>query len=394
MKIKNQTIHGGNQQFADDITNQNREIKTENYIAGDIKGGNIAGRDIHIHHHNSEAGSKPMPTQKTILIVAANPSNETRLRLDVEARDIDEGLRLAKHRDQFVLKQQWATRVRDLRRAMQEHQPSIVHFCGHGSGEHGIVLEDNDGKTQLVSTEALANFFELFIDEVECVVLNACFSEVQAKAIVQHIPFVIGMSEGIGDKAAIEFAVAFYDSLAAGKDYQKAYRFGCSAIEMAGVEGHLIPQFFKKKMLVNPVYSTKNIPQDIKMPNNHPVKLFYSYSHKDEALRDKLETHLKLLHRQGVIDTWDDRKINIGREWENAINENLEAADIILLLISADFLASDYCWDKEIKRAMQKHYEKSAIVIPISLRPCDVINVDFMKLQGLPKDFKPVITWQ
>jgi hypothetical protein len=193
-----------------------------------------------------------MPNQKTILIVAANPSNETRLRLDVEARDIDEGLRLAKHRAQFELKHQWATRVRDLRRAMQEHEPTIVHFCGHGSGEQGIVLENNDGKNQLVSTEALANFFELYADKVECVVLNACFSKIQAQAIIRHIPYVIGMAESIGDNAAIEFAVAFYDSLAAGKGYETAYKFGCNAIEMAGISGHLIPLIFKKVESVPP----------------------------------------------------------------------------------------------------------------------------------------------
>lgn len=198
-----------------------------------------------------------MPNQKTILIVAANPSNETRLRLDVEARDIDEGLRLAKHRDQFVLKQQQATRARDLPRAMQEHEPTIVHFCGHGSGEQGIVLENNEGKTQLVSTEALANFFELFADKVECVVLNACFSQMQAKEIVKHIPYVIGMTKSIGDKAAIEFAVGFYGALAAGSSYEKAYKFGQSAIEMAGISGHDIPQLLKKS--INIITSTEPV---------------------------------------------------------------------------------------------------------------------------------------
>jgi hypothetical protein len=123
------------------------------------------------------------------------------------------------------------------------------------------------------------------------------------------------------------------------------------------------------------------------------INLFYSYAHKDEALRDTLETHLKLLQRQQVIDTWHDRKIGAGREWEQAIDDNLEAANIILLLISADFLASDYCWDVEIKRAIQRHQDNSAVVIPVSLRPCDKTDVDFMKLQGLPKDFKPITKW-
>jgi hypothetical protein len=122
------------------------------------------------------------------------------------------------------------------------------------------------------------------------------------------------------------------------------------------------------------------------------ISLFYSYSHVDEALRDELEKHLKLLQRQHVIDTWHDRKIISGTEWDKVINKNLDTADIILLLISSDFLASDYCWDIEIQRAMQRHEKKTAVVIPVLLRPCDTGNADFMKLQGLPKNFKPVTT--
>lgn len=129
------------------------------------------------------------------------------------------------------------------------------------------------------------------------------------------------------------------------------------------------------------------------MVDTRSVKLFYSYSHKDELLRDDLEAHLRLLQRQGLIKTWHDRKIGVGTEWNQVIDDNLENADIILLLISADFLGSDYCWGVEIKRALQRHDENSAVVIPVSLRECDKTNADFMKLQGLPKDFKPVTTW-
>lgn len=130
------------------------------------------------------------------------------------------------------------------------------------------------------------------------------------------------------------------------------------------------------------------------MPDESKVKLFFSYSHKDEALRDQLATHLALLERQHVISAWHDRKIGAGSEWKDAIDSNLEAADIILLLISADFLASDYCYAVEMQRAMQKHQEKSAVVIPVLLRPCDLKGAEFMKLQGLPRDLKPVTTWQ
>jgi len=124
------------------------------------------------------------------------------------------------------------------------------------------------------------------------------------------------------------------------------------------------------------------------------VKLFFSYSHEDEALRHQLAKHLKLLERNNVIDAWHDRKIGAGNPWKNAIDDNLEAADIILLLISADFLASDYCYDMEMRRAMERHEEGTALVIPVSLRPCDTNGPDFMKLQGVPKDFKPVVKWE
>ena len=95
------------------------------------------------------------------------------------------------------------------------------------------------------------------------------------------------------------------------------------------------------------------------------IKLFYSYSHKDELYREKLETHLSILRRNGYINEWHDRRISAGNEWEEEINFNLEDSDIILLLISSNFLASDYCYDTETIRALEKHESKEAIVIPI-----------------------------
>jgi internalin A len=124
-----------------------------------------------------------------------------------------------------------------------------------------------------------------------------------------------------------------------------------------------------------------------------PKTLVYSYSHKDEALRDELETHLSLLKRQGVLSIWHDRKILPGYEWVKEIDENFKTADIILLLVSADFIASDYCWDIEVKEAMRRHEAKEAHVIPIILRDCDWSSAPFGKLQGLPRDGKPITLW-
>lgn len=124
-----------------------------------------------------------------------------------------------------------------------------------------------------------------------------------------------------------------------------------------------------------------------------PVTLFYVYSHKDERLRDELETHLSPLKRQGLIGEWHDRRISAGREWERQVDENIESSHIILLLISADFLASDYCYDREMKRALEKHDANDARVIPVILRAVDWHGAPFSKLQALPKDAKPVTLW-
>ena len=123
------------------------------------------------------------------------------------------------------------------------------------------------------------------------------------------------------------------------------------------------------------------------------IKLFCSYSHRDEHLRDELAKHLKLLERQGLVRSWHDRQIGTG-VWKETIDRNLEEADIILLLISSDFLASDYCFDIEMKRALDRHAAGEALVIPVILRPVDWQATDFGKLQALPRDGKAVTTFE
>jgi len=124
------------------------------------------------------------------------------------------------------------------------------------------------------------------------------------------------------------------------------------------------------------------------------IEVFTSYSHNDEALRDDFAKHLKVLQREGIIKTWHDREISAGSEWEKQINLNLQRARIILLLVSADFIASDYCWDVEVKQAMDRHRSGGCVVIPIILRPCDWMAMPFGKLQALPTGARPVTDWE
>lgn len=179
---------------------------------------------------------------KTILILSANPKGTSQLRLDEEVREIKKSYQLSQNREQFKIITELAVRVEDLRRALLEHQPTIVHFCGHGVGSDGLAFEDNSGQLKLVSTEALARLFYLFQQQVECVLLNACYSEAQALAIHQHIDYVIGMSQAIGDKAAINFAVGFYDAVFANRTLSDCYELGCASINLEGIPEYSTPQ--------------------------------------------------------------------------------------------------------------------------------------------------------
>ena len=121
------------------------------------------------------------------------------------------------------------------------------------------------------------------------------------------------------------------------------------------------------------------------------LNVFVSYSHRDEELREELEKHLSILRRQGTISSWDDRRIGPGEELHGEISTHLDAADIVLLLVSADFLASDYCYDVEMQRAMERHGQGLARVIPVILKPCDWQKAPFGILKAFPNDGEPVV---
>ncbi|HII4514161.1 TPA: toll/interleukin-1 receptor domain-containing protein [Clostridium perfringens] len=133
------------------------------------------------------------------------------------------------------------------------------------------------------------------------------------------------------------------------------------------------------------IYSKENKKKDI--------NVFFSYSHKDENMRNELEKHLKMLKRQGIISTWHDRKIIPGSEFDLQIDKKLKEANIILLLVSVDFLDSDYCYDIEVEQAIKMHESDEAVVIPVILRPCDWSGTKFAKITALPKDAKCVSEW-
>src|SRR5215212_7299375 len=128
-------------------------------------------------------------------------------------------------------------------------------------------------------------------------------------------------------------------------------------------------------------------------PAPKPLRIFCSYAHEDEAYVGALRTSLRPLERQGLIEWWHDREIIPGQEWRDAIDENLQAADIILFLITPDFMASDFAYEEEIPQAIARHERREASVIPVIARPADWEWTSFGKLQALPKDAKPITRW-
>ncbi len=124
-----------------------------------------------------------------------------------------------------------------------------------------------------------------------------------------------------------------------------------------------------------------------------PISIFYAYAQEDEALQKELGKHLSLLKRQGVVAGWHFRMISGGKEWQGEIDSHINKSKMILLLVSPDFLSSDYCYDVEMKKAIELHNSKAARVIPVILRPVDWHSAPFGKLQALPKDGKPITTW-
>ncbi|WP_052055668.1 CHAT domain-containing protein [Myxosarcina sp. GI1] len=163
-----------------------------------------------------------------VLILASNLQRTTSLGLNQEIRNLSEIIKSSSVC--FEIETRLAVRPQDLQTALLEVKPRIVHFCGHGEGELGLVLENNWGQLYLASTNTLADLFRHFSQQIECVLLNACYTQVQAEAIAKHINFVVGMPQPILDRSAIAFSAGFYSALGAGNPIGKAYDFGRNCI--------------------------------------------------------------------------------------------------------------------------------------------------------------------
>jgi AAA-like domain/TIR domain/CHAT domain len=331
----------------------------------------------------------------TILILAANPQGTVPLRLDEEIREIREGLKRSRYREQFVVEYATAARPRDVQRAMLDYKPQVVHFCGHGEGERGLVLEDELGAVKLVSTGGLASLFSLFSTKgLNCVLLNACYSEVQAKAIAQYIPYVIGMNQSIGDRAAIEFATSFYDALGAGESVKFAYLSGVTAMQLQGIREEHTPVLITKSA-TPPKSPTGNLPllksegglqnseppriagqggapddgRKLTLVTPEPVspstgsRIFISYKRSAEPDEQVALALYGALHAEHEV--FIDQKMPVGTPWAQRIEAEIRQSDFLITLLSANSVHSEMVVG-EIETA--HHLSKSEgkpIILPI-----------------------------
>ena len=181
----------------------------------------------------------------SILFLTADPTDASRLRLGEEVREIQERLQLSRWRDNFALHPRMSVRPTDISQALLDVNPQIIHFSGHGTSNGMLCFENISGETHPIEPEALAALFEQFAHQLNCVILNACYSIAQARAIAEHIRYVIGMNQAIDDKASIAFSVGFYQALGGGRSIEDAYKLGCVQIRLENIPDYLTPILIK-----------------------------------------------------------------------------------------------------------------------------------------------------
>ena len=190
---------------------------------------------------DSETSSQKANKVK-ILLLSANPTGTTALKIDEEMRAITQKVRAAEHRDLIQIVTASAIRPDDLLQAMNEHRPHVVQFSGHGSENDEIIVCDDIGNPKPVSKEALIALFESTRSNVRVVVLNSCYSKSQAEAIVSVVPCAIGMKDSIGDRSALIFAASFYRAIAFGHSVETAFKQGIAALKLEGIDQDEIPE--------------------------------------------------------------------------------------------------------------------------------------------------------
>jgi WD40 repeat protein len=263
--------------------------------------------------------------QISILFLGSGPTDEQHLELTREFEDIRNELR-ARCPGRFEIEAQWHTKATDLPRLVMDHQPHVLHFSGHGQSNGELVFEDEHGYAMPTDSRAVARVFELLGSTLRCVVLNACYSESQAKLIAEHVDVVIGMSRAIRDSDARQFAKGFYEALSFGKSAGEAFELAKVGVWLGGSDGQEIPQLHARPG-VDP--RQVFVGERGKLPAEQaPTYVFVAHASADKLLVTRLCRGLLARGVRPWLDIWD---LAPGHDWEARLRDTLTKAPAVLV---------------------------------------------------------------
>ena len=300
---------------------------------------------------------------------------------------------VSKNGDRFRVAARWSCTPESIARLLASEAPEIVHIVAPGvDAQRNTWLCDRHGGLLKVPPAELSSLFDGLAARPKLTVVNTCDSLPVAAAVSSKVGAAIGMNGEISDLAAIHFTGVLYDRLAEGKDVSVAFDAACDAIPR---DQHRVPVLLEG--LADPtdlkLSSSEPRPRESSTAEVRTLMAFCSYAHEDDRFRENLVKHLSLLRRQGLIQVWHDRLLHPGDRWAEEIDKNLDLAELVVLLISADFMESDYCFGVEMRRALERHESGEAKVMPVLVRPCDWECDELSSLHVLPTDAKPVSSW-
>ena len=293
-----------------------------------------------------------------ILFLASNPFSSERIALDEEARTIEEKIRRAAYGRKIDFHTRWAVRAQDLQQAFLDLEPDAVHFSGHGTGSAGIVLHGEDGNSQTrTSSKALADLFRVHKGNIRLVVLNACFSEEQATAIVEEIDVVVGMVDRVSDETATVFSAALYQGLASEKSIRAAFDMGLVQLGLAGLESEQdVP-----RMLVRSGVDADRVSL-MTAESAEPVDGVLCYDRADEAVVKAIAGWLE--DREELRAWLDDWHLVPGQDRRQAFEAALKATQCCVIFLGPSGLGP---WRDDATRAALEAKVPGVRIVPVLL---------------------------